>query len=178
MPLPKFNPLNYPQTTFDKSKLGILVVAIFGPFLVYQIDPDTLFNSKPTKASELPVSAQALVGERAIKLEVSRHRATHEVGLTFRPDIPADRGYLYLKGKNEPLQFSGQNMLFATDLIFLQYDRVVMVHTGIAPCQEKCGVYTSNQNFDAVIEVKSGIVEGLGIQVGMEIPIGYRRTGV
>jgi uncharacterized protein len=177
MPLPKFNPFNNAQATFDRSKLGILVVAIFGPFLVYQVDPDTLFDNKPTKANELPVGAQAMVGERAIKLEVSRSPATHTVGLTFRPDIPVDRGYLYLKGKNEPLQFSGRNMLFATDLIFLHEQRVVMVHTGIAPCQEKCPVYTSNQKFDGAIEVKSGIVEGLGIHIGMEIPIGYRRAG-
>jgi uncharacterized membrane protein (UPF0127 family) len=121
----------------------------------------------------MPVTAQATVGDLAIKLEVSKNSLTHAVGLTHRPNIESDRGMLYLTPTEKPLTFSGKNMKFATDLIFIHQDRVVGTYSDIAPCTDKCLNYSLRQKYDSVIEVKAGTVEKLGIKNDTEINIAY-----
>lgn len=166
-----FKPSN--RQPFDKSQLGILVVALGAPFFLQGLNYEEMFATKPDRPLELPVTAQARLGDKAIKLEVSQNRLSHRTGLTLRPDIPTDRGMLYLTTKNQPLAFSGKNMRFPTDLIFLDGNKVVMTHTQIAPCPDKCPQYGSQQTYDSAIEVKAGVVQALNIQPGTTIEIAY-----
>jgi uncharacterized membrane protein (UPF0127 family) len=163
---------SHPQP-LDKSQLGILVVALGAPFFLQGLNYEEMFASKPSRPLELLITAQARLGDKAIKLEVSQNRLSHQTGLTFRPDIQSDRGMLYLTTTSQPLRFSGKNMRFPTDLVFLNGNKVVMTHTQIAPCTDKCPQYGSQLAYDGAIEVKAGVVQALNIQAGTTIEITY-----
>jgi uncharacterized membrane protein (UPF0127 family) len=64
-------------------------------------------------------------------------------------------------------------MRFPTDLVFLNGNKVVMTHSQIAPCNDKCPQYGSQLAYDAAIEVKAGVVQALNIQPGTTIEIAY-----
>ncbi len=85
-----FKPAN-PQP-LDKSQLGILVVALGAPFFLQGLNYEEMFATQPDRPLELPVTAQARLGDKAIKLEVSQNRLSHRTGLTFRRIFPPIAG--------------------------------------------------------------------------------------
>jgi uncharacterized membrane protein (UPF0127 family) len=161
---------NNKDIRLTKAQLPLLILA-FAPFFLHGLDARKLFASVKTVSNVLPITAQAIVDDKAIKLEVSNSKITHQTGLTYRADIAADRGILYQT--IEPLSFSGKNMEFATDLIFMMNDKVVSTHTNIKPCTDRCITYSTKERYNAVIEVKTGLVENLRIINGKEIKITY-----
>jgi uncharacterized protein len=170
-----FKSFNDPTILFKKSQLPLLVLA-FAPIFFNSVDISTLFSRNETNDERvllLPITAQATVGNLAIKLEVSKNHLTHSVGLTHRQNIASDRGMLYLTTTDKPLTFSGKNMKFATDLIFIDRQRVVGTYSNISPCTDKCVNYSLRQQYDSVIEVKAETIDKLGIKNDTEINIAY-----
>jgi uncharacterized protein len=168
----RFNMFNKPDVIFTKKQLPFLVLA-FAPIFLYGVDFKGLFTVTSTTPKTLFITGQALVGDKAIKLEVSKTAITHQSGLTYRPDIPQDRGMLYLTTASNPLSFNGKGMMFATDLIFLNNGKVVGFYANIAPCKDTCTDYTIKEAFDSALEVKAGTIERLGITNGTKIPVAY-----
>ncbi len=158
------------KAIFTKAQLPFLIFA-FAPIFLQGVDLSGLLGKSKTTPTVLPVTAQALIGNRAIKLEVAKNSLTQETGLTRRKDIPIDRGMLYQTKK--PLAFSGRGMEFATDLVFILGNKVVGTYVNILPCSDKCINYTFSQQYDAVMEVNTGIVERLNINNGTQIDITY-----
>ncbi len=167
---------NKKDTFLTKAQLPFLVMA-FAPIFLHGVDVSGLFTVTKTTPTILPITGQATIGDKAIKLEVSKNSLTHSVGLTHRKDIESDRGMLYRTTTSQPLNFSGKGMEFATDLVFINKDRVVGLYTNIAPCTDKCINYSLRQKYDAVIEVKAGTVEKLGIRNDTEINLNYQEQG-
>ena len=163
---------NKKDVFLTKAQLPYLVL-LFAPIYLYGVDVSSLFKVTNNKPTILPITAQATVGDKAIKLEVAKTAITHQTGLTHRPDIPSDRGMLYQTTTQQPLTFSGKGMEFATDLIFINKNRVVGLYANVTPCTDKCTNYSLPQKYDAVMEVKAGIVEKLGIKNDTEIDLTY-----
>jgi uncharacterized protein len=163
---------NNKDTKFTKGQWPLLVLA-FAPFFLHGLDMKELFISTKATPKVLPVTAQAIVDNKAIKLEVSTNKITHQTGLTYRSDIAVDRGMLYQI--TEPLSFSGKNMSFPTDLIFIMGDKVIGTHTNIKPCTDDCINYSVKETYDGVIEVKTGLVQDLSISNGKQILITYAK---
>jgi uncharacterized membrane protein (UPF0127 family) len=163
---------NNKKIFLTKAQLPFLVMA-FAPVFLYGVDVSGLFTVSKTTPTILPITGQATIGDKAIKLEVSKNALSHTVGLTHRKDIESDRGMLYKTTTSKPLNFSGKGMEFATDLIFINKDRVVGLYANVAPCTDKCINYSLRQKYDAVIEVKTGTVEQLGIKNDTQIELTY-----
>ena len=165
---------NNKKIFLTKAQLPFLVMA-FAPVFLYGVDVSSLFKLTKTTPTILPITGQASIGDKAIKLEVSKNSLSHAVGLTHRKDIESDRGMLYQTTTSQPLTFSGKGMEFATDLIFINKDRVVGLYANVEPCTDKCINYSLRQKYDAAIEVKAGTVEKLGIKNDTQIAITYAR---
>lgn len=162
---------NNKNIVFTKAQLPYLVFA-FVPLFLQGIDFSGLLNKSKTTPTVLPVTAQAIIGTKAIKLEVAKNSITQETGLTHRIGIPIDRGMLY-RVASQKIAFNGKRMEFATDLIFLLGNKVVGTYTNVIPCTDKCINYTLDLKHDAVMEVNTGIVEKLKIENGSEINVTY-----
>lgn len=146
------------------------LVLLLAPIYLNGVDLSGLFQSTSSQPSILPITAQATIGERAIKLEVAKTAITQATGLTHRSEIEPDRGMLY--ETTTPLVFSGKGMKFATDLIFINRGQVVGFYTNITPCTE-CTNYSLKQPYTSVIEVKAGTIEKLNIRNTTKIEINY-----
>ncbi|AFY97153.1 hypothetical protein Cha6605_6330 (plasmid) [Chamaesiphon minutus PCC 6605] len=168
---PVFN-FNKKNVFLTKGQLPYLVM-LLAPIYLHGVDVSSLFKVTSNKPTILPITAQATIGDKAIKLEVAKNAIAQQTGLTHRPDIPSDRGMLYQTMTQQPLTFSGKGMEFATDLIFINKNRVVGLYTNVTPCTDKCTTYSLTQKYDAVMEVKAGIVEKLGIKNDTEIDLNY-----
>ena len=163
---------NNKKTVFKKSHLPFLVFA-FAPLFLQGVDFSGMFDRSKNTPKVLPVTAQAYIGDKAIKLEVAKTALTQETGLTHRNSIPIDRGMLYRTTISKPLAFSGRAMEFATDLVFILGNKVVGTYTNIAACTDKCINYKLDRKYDSVMEVNTGIVEKLRVVNGTRIEIAY-----
>jgi uncharacterized protein len=161
------------ELTFKKSQLGWLFFAL-APIWTYRLNANDLFKTDTSKAVEMPITAQAIVNGKAIKLEVSKNSISHQVGLIHRQDLPLDRGMLYQTTIQQPLVFNGKGMEFATDLIFIKGNKVVFTYSQIQPCNtDKCQTYGTKEPFDQVIETKTGIISKLQIANGTEVELAF-----
>ncbi len=158
------------KAVLTKAQLPLLVLSL-APIYLYGTDLSGFFRVEQTTPVVLPITAQAIFGDKAIKLEESKNILSHKIGLTHRSDIAPDRGMLY--ETTTPLSFSGKGMEFATDLIFIKGDRVVGLYANIEPCTEKCINYSLPQKYDVVMEVKAGTVDKLGIKNDTQVKIDY-----
>ena len=160
---------NDKKTVFTNAHYLYLVL-LLAPIYLNGLDVSGLFQSTNNQPNILPITAQATIGEKAIKLEVAKTTIAQTTGLTHRNEIESDRGILY--ETTTPLVFSGKGMKFATDLIFINRDRVVGFYTNITPCTE-CTNYSLKQSYTSVIEVNAGTVEKLKIHNATKIQIDY-----
>lgn len=146
----------------------LYLVLLLAPIYLNGLDVSGLFQSANNQPQILPITAQATIGEKAIKLEVAKTTIAQATGLTHRNEIEPDRGMLY--ETTTPLVFSGKGMKFATDLIFIKDSQVVGFYTNVTPCTE-CINYSLKQPYTSVIEVNTGIVEKLNIRNGTKVQI-------
>jgi uncharacterized membrane protein (UPF0127 family) len=158
---------------FRKSQLPFLVLA-FAPFFLHDLDLSGLFKVVKNVPNISPIGAQALIDGKAIKLEVADNLTKQASGLTHRADIDIDRGMLYQTSLSQPLIFTGEEMEFSTDLIFIMGDKVVGFYSDIKPCAATaCLKYSLDRKYNRVLEVKAGIIETLGIKHGTQIDISF-----
>jgi uncharacterized protein len=163
---------NKKDVFLTKAQLPYLVL-LFAPIYLYGVDVSSLFKVTTNKPTILPITAQATIGDKAIKLEVAKNTITQQTGLTHRSNIPSDQGMLYQTTTQQPLTFSSKGMEFATDLVFISKNRVVGLYANVTPCTDRCTNYSLPQKYDAVMEVKAGIIEKLGIKNDTKIDLTY-----
>lgn len=164
---------NNKDVKFRKGQLPFLVLA-FAPFLLHDVDLSSLFKNIKKVSNILPITAQAIIEGKAIKLEVANNAMSQASGLTYRDDIDIDRGMLYQTSTSQPLIFTGEGMRFSTDLIFILGDKVVGFYSDIKPCSANdCVKYSLKRKYDRVLEVKAGIIERLDIKNDTQVNISF-----
>jgi uncharacterized membrane protein (UPF0127 family) len=123
----------------------------------------------------LPIEAQLINGDKAVDLEVARTKLDIARGLTFREskDMADDRGMLYTGDFTADTAFSGKDNKFATDILFLNGNRVTYIDRVQACNEQRCLEHRTNQPYDRVVEVKAGIATKLKIAVGSTVEIRF-----
>jgi uncharacterized protein len=164
---------NNTDIKFRKAQLPFLFLA-FAPIFLHDVDLSRLFKSAKKAPNISPVTAQAIIEGKAIKLEVANNAATQASGLTYRNDIDIDRGMLYEVNVSQPLIFTGEGMKFSTDLIFIMGDKVVGFYSDVKPCSGKdCIKYSFDPQYNRVLEVKTGIAQQLGVKNDTQVNISF-----
>jgi len=146
-------------------------------------------SASPTQSSEipqlaqiqgqvLPTTAEVELGDRIIGLEVARTREQQTIGLMHRERMPDDRGMLFPFSPPRPVSFWMKNVLIPLDMVFIYQGEVVAILREVPPCEtEPCPTYgPGRQPVDAVIELRGGLADTLGIQIGDSVSIQPRET--
>jgi hypothetical protein len=68
---------NNKKIFLTKAQLPFLVMA-FAPVFLYGVDVSSLFKVTKTTPTILPITGQASIGDKAIKLEVSKNSGSTE----------------------------------------------------------------------------------------------------
>lgn len=142
------------------------------PFIMQGFKPEEIAPKSPII---LPIEAQLIIGNKAVNLEVARTKLDIARGLNFREskDMANDRGMLYAGDFTVATAFSGKDNKFATDILFLNGDRVAHLDRVEACDEQRCLEHRTNQPYDRVVEVKAGVANKLKIAVGSTVEIRF-----
>ncbi|PSB59138.1 DUF192 domain-containing protein [Chamaesiphon polymorphus] len=142
------------------------------PFMMQGFKTEEIAGNSPII---LPIEAQLINGDKAVDLEVARTKLDIARGLTFREskDMADDRGMLYAGDFTSDTAFSGKDNKFATDILFLNGNRVAYIDRVEACDKQRCLEHRTNQPYDRVVEVKAGIANKLKIAVGSTVEIRF-----
>lgn len=126
-------------------------------------------------------AAQAVVpltlpSGKVLQAEVMVSDEDRQMGLMFRPSLPADRGMLFVFGQ---LGFHGiwmKNCRFPIDIVWLdEQKKVVHLAEAVPPCKaDPCPSYEPLRKAAYVIELNAGQARrekvAVGASVGFELP--------
>lgn len=108
------------------------------------------------------------INGRKIYVELSTDNATHSKGLSFRDELPEDRGMLFIFSHDRKQRFWMRNTFIPLDIIYLDSNyRVVNMALDVEPCaKDPCKKYPSNVPVRYVLEVNAGVGTSLGLKLG------------
>ncbi len=124
------------------------------------------FAVRAEKAVEDVLVHTASGETKTLQLEIAQTPIEHEIGLMLRRDLPDNGGMLFYFGRPASEKaFWMKNTLIPLDMIFIGDDnKIVKIHPMAEP--ESTTPVPSDFPVVAVIEVKGGRAEALGIKVG------------
>ncbi|NJO42595.1 MAG: DUF192 domain-containing protein [Cyanobacteria bacterium CRU_2_1] len=140
--------------------------------------PSEVGQATPPSDSEqgqmLSISAEAIVGNQVIQLEVARTPQEQAMGLMFRSVLPDDRGMLFPFEPPRSVNFWMKNVPVALDMVFLRDGEVKAIAASVPPCDTNpCPTYGPQTPIDQVIELRSGRAAELGLEVGDRVEIRF-----
>lgn len=119
------------------------------------------------QGQDLPVTAQAEIGNQVIQLEVAQTSQEQATGLMYRKSLADNRGMLFPFDPPRPVSFWMKNVEFPLDMVFVRNGEVRAIAAEVPPCRsEPCSVYGPNEPVDQVIELRGGRAAELNLQVG------------
>lgn len=127
------------------------------------------------QGQNLPITAQAMIANKTIQLEVAKTPEQQSMGLMYRTSLPEDRGMLFPIQPARPVKFWMKNCRMSLDIIFLFQGVVKEIALNTPPCvEEPCPVYgPNNKLIDQVIELRGGWAREYGLKVGDRIAVEF-----
>lgn len=124
-------------------------------------------------SQRLPITAQALIKDQVVELEVAQTRQQQATGLMSRENLADNRGMLFPFSPPKIVSFWMKNVLIDLDMIFMREGTVIAIQHSAPPCQTTpCPTYgPKGEIIDQVIELRGGRAIELGIQAGDRILI-------
>jgi uncharacterized membrane protein (UPF0127 family) len=132
----------------------------------------------PQQGQVLPITAEVVLGEQQIGLEVANTPEQQALGLMHREAMPDDRGMLFPFSPPRPVGFWMKNVRFSLDMLFIHDDQIIAIAENVPPCTaEPCPVYGPGQSpVGYVIELRGGLARELNVKPGDPITIEWRDT--
>jgi uncharacterized membrane protein (UPF0127 family) len=92
-------------------------------------------------------------------------------GMMFRDSLAADRGMLFVYGKEQKTPFWTYQVRLPLDIIWMDKGRhIVEIVPNAAPCLSKksseCALYGGSRNAQYVLELNAGAAEKLNLKMG------------
>jgi len=108
---------------------------------------------------------------KVLQVEVMVKDEDRAMGLMFRPELPLDRGLLFVFDESEFHGIWMKNCRFPIDIVWLDDShRVVHVAEAVPPCaKEPCPVYQPMRKAVYVVEVNAGLARREKAAVGAEL---------
>ncbi len=119
----------------------------------------------------LPTTTVVLPDGSRIEAELAITPQQQARGLMFRPDLPPDRGMLFVGDRAAPRSFWMYRCLIPLDLIWMDgAHRIVEIVRSAPPCTDpdpgNCPSFGGNVNSVYVLELAGGQVDARGLQIG------------
>ncbi len=170
----KFSDLNIfvsdNQTVMQNKNSGNYLGVVLGKPNLTETNFISLFGGMDM-GQLLPVSANTIVGDRPLGLEVAKTPEEQAIGLMFRTELPEDRGMLFPIAPARNVRFWMKNVSIELDMVFLREGVVQAIIPNVPPClSDTCPNYGPDVPVDGVIELKGGRAAQLGLKVGDRIP--------
>ena len=127
-----------------------------------------LLGSPATFAAELPrdvVLVEAGASQYRFEVEVADDPSERATGLMYRTSLADNAGMLFLYPNPQPVEFWMKNTPLSLDIVFVRADgTIARIAANTTPMSEDR--IPSGEPVLAVLEVKAGIMQQLGIAAG------------
>ena len=111
-----------------------------------------------------PLVAVTSAGEKQFQVEIADDATERGRGLMFRPDMPDDRGMLFVFETSRPVGFWMRNTPMPLDLVFITTNGTV---AGVQPGEPFSeAVISVPQPVQFVLELKRGTAAAVGLKTG------------
>ncbi|MGB3509975.1 MAG: DUF192 domain-containing protein [Microcoleaceae cyanobacterium] len=161
--------INLLLVSYSLQMTPVLSPEIFLPQAQAQQLPDT---QESKKGQALPITAEAIISNQKINLEVAKTPQEKAIGLMYRNFLPDDRGMLFSFNPPRQTNFWMKNCLISLDMIFIRSGIVRAIAENVPPCvADPCPTYGPNVPIDQVIELRGGRAAELELKVGDRIVI-------
>ncbi len=139
------------------------------------VDPaDSWLSNMPIRGQVLPITAEVTINGQVIQLEVARTVQQQSIGLMNRPQLPDNRGMLFLFQPAQTVNFWMRNTLISLDMVFVRQGKVQAIAANVPPCKTAaCPTYGPGVPIDQVIELRRGRAAELGLRVGDSLKVKY-----
>ena len=107
-----------------------------------------------------------LKSSQCIALEVADSPLKRQIGLMQRPPLLENTGMIFLFEKPTNQKFWMLNTLHPLDIIFIKNNKIIHLEENADICKKKpCPLYGPDRFYDYVIELKSGDIKRLKINI-------------
>lgn len=131
-------------------------------------------NTNSSKTDTITVS----VNSTDLTLQIASTDQQRAQGLMFVQELQANHGMIFVFPETQILSFWMKNTLIPLDLIFLDEDfQIVDLKSNFQPCHitnpnsEICPSYSSKLPAKYVIELNTGSIQTLNLQLNDQIPL-------
>ncbi len=108
--------------------------------------------------------------EKCFNIEVASTKEERIQGLKNREKISENQGLLFILPEERESSFWMKNVAIPLDIIWVNKDKeVVFVKENAQPCQEDCPKISPGKRAKYVLEVKGGMCQKKGIEIGSKL---------
>lgn len=146
----------------------LLVIVIFAGLY--------LFKNTLSQTPVVGTQTYLMIADTKIKVELAETQTKRAQGLGGRDSLASDSGMLFIFPQEGNYSFWMKGMKFPIDIIWIKGVKVVDIIKEATPPpggakDQEIPIYVSNQPFDKVLEVGSGLVDTHGIKIGDQIQV-------
>jgi len=117
-------------------------------------------------------SSFVLINDVKIPVEIADNSEERSEGLMFKDDL--EGGMLFVFEEPGIYSFWMKDTLIPLDIMWIDQGRIVFIQEDVQPCYlDICPSYTSDIESNYVLELNSGDVDRLGIEVGDGVILSY-----
>ena len=147
--------------------MHLKIINFFFYFFLIQFNNNILF------ASDIKTGVVELKKSNTIfKVEIADSQKERRKGLMFRSELDIDKGMLFVFPKESYASIWMKNTLLSLDIIFISKNKIIVdLVEKASPMSEK--IYTSKKNTKYILEINSGLIKNLNINIGDQINIEY-----
>ena len=141
----------------------VIVLSTIFIFIMFDGERNNLDN---LKTSEVCFKNNCFI----VELAKTQEQITR--GLMFRESMDANKGMLFVFGREEQHSFWMKNTLIALDIIWIDANkRVVHIEKDMRPCiaGQECEKIKSNESAKYVLELNAGIADKIGLKINHEL---------
>ncbi len=129
----------------------------------------SFLNASEFKSGILTIKNKSLL----FNVEIADTKEKREKGLMFRTRLDANQGMLFILPKPYLASIWMKNTILSLDIIFISENNIIVdLYREALPLSEE--IYTSEVKTKYILEIKSGLIQKLGIDIGDEVHIEYQ----
>ena len=147
--------------------MHLKIINFFFYFFLIQFNNNILFASDiKTGVVELKKS------NTFFNVEIADSQQKRRKGLMFRSELDIDMGMLFVFPEESYVSVWMKNTLLSLDIVFISKNMIIVdLVEKASPMSED--IYTSKENTKYILEINSGLIKSLNINLGDKINIEY-----
>ncbi len=147
--------------------MHLKIINFFFYFFIIQLNNNLLF------ASDIKIGVVEIKKSNTIfEVEIADSQQKRSKGLMFRSALGINRGMLFVFPTESYVSVWMKNTLLSLDIIFISKNKMIVdLVEKATPMSER--IYTSKKNTKYILEINSGLIKSLSINIGDKVNIEY-----